>query len=367
MAIGDVLIQPESGWKRWDNNDSRLVYTGSWEHVTGLTNTYQGTRSRSTVSGDKITFTFVGSKMRVIGLQTSNYSANVEIEIDGTKETYSQLNAISQYYTVLYESADLDFKEHVVTITKKDSSWSDLDAIDIKLASQKMLLSSGNNMYRTSTSFVDSSVNFVPKLTSSSDQVTGIITSASSQNTNTQAYSAFSDGTWQVSSGTTGWLRIKFPNPVNIGSFSMMGWTNTQQNTTKITFRGSNDGVTWEVIDTFTVIKWTSNVRTSFSTMNKKSYNYYEFSDLVSTSTLTMSKIELYERNDIHILTKISTAIVDKSTFINFGADEIDFSSPLIKIRDVINQVAPLGKGKVYEHNIDLSKIEKKKIILGEM
>ena len=135
-TIGDQLSSPESGWKRYDNTDSRVSYTGSWTHRTTLSDNHNSTDSYTSTQSDKITFKFYGTKFRIISMFWSTFSNNVQVKVDNViNGTYSSRSSLNQYKILLYEIKDLDQEVHTVEIAKVDATstdlYLDLDCIDI--------------------------------------------------------------------------------------------------------------------------------------------------------------------------------------------------------------------------------------------
>lgn len=69
--VGDILLSPEKGWKRYDNSNSKIQYLGQWHQEGGITKCYKNTYSMPKYpgSGNNLKFTFTGQKVRLI----SNY------------------------------------------------------------------------------------------------------------------------------------------------------------------------------------------------------------------------------------------------------------------------------------------------------
>ncbi|SME28678.1 hypothetical protein BACERE00177_03549 [Bacillus mobilis] len=131
--VGDVLTQPEPGWKRFDDSHNSITYEGVWRTDTGIKN-YNSTlhyKEKDTNTGPaSIKFNFYGSKLRIIGLSYYYYDTDAKIIIDGNEETInfnlSGTNAI--YQCLLYEKEGLSLGQHTVQI---QGVYMTLDAIDI--------------------------------------------------------------------------------------------------------------------------------------------------------------------------------------------------------------------------------------------
>ncbi|HDR8051460.1 TPA: hypothetical protein QCY45_002241 [Bacillus cereus] len=135
IKVGDVLKEPESGWKRFDDTDSNIRYTGVWANSTHsdfYNSTLHFKHSTSNNPPDKnpvsLKFNFIGTRLRVIGLMNSSYDANATILVDGVEEIISFFRPGSQSQTLVYEKIGLMNQEHTVEIK---GYFINLDAIDI--------------------------------------------------------------------------------------------------------------------------------------------------------------------------------------------------------------------------------------------
>jgi len=137
-TIGQQLLQPEMGWKRYDDRHNSIKYTGNWlfENTTGY---YNGTVSHVNqgTSGARVDFCFYGTKIRIIANWYTNKPTNVKIIIDGVQETFSEYTTITtptQHMILSYEKIGLENKIHKVEVISPDDmtgkSWN-IDAIDI--------------------------------------------------------------------------------------------------------------------------------------------------------------------------------------------------------------------------------------------
>ncbi|MCJ0846301.1 hypothetical protein [Bacillus cereus] len=135
IKVGDVLKKPEPGWKRFDDTDSNIRYTGVWANSTHsdfYNSTLHFKHSTSNNPPDKnpvsIKFNFIGTRLRVIGLMNSSYDTNATILVDGVEEIISFFRPGSQSQTLVYEKIGLMNQEHTVEIK---GYFINLDAIDI--------------------------------------------------------------------------------------------------------------------------------------------------------------------------------------------------------------------------------------------
>lgn len=136
--LRDVLFEPEPGWKRIDDTDSNIQYTGVWAAGTdgrcyNDTIHYKDSISNTPPDANPVSvkFNFEGSKLRIIGLAGSAYDSNAKILIDGVEESinFSRTSAVYPIYqSLIYEKLGLSNKVHTVEIKGK---FINLDAIDI--------------------------------------------------------------------------------------------------------------------------------------------------------------------------------------------------------------------------------------------
>ncbi|QSF43565.1 discoidin domain-containing protein [Paenibacillus tianjinensis] len=352
LAFNGVLSS--TGWRGLGNINQWLSY-----EFTTTKAIAKYSLATTVVSRAVKNFTFEGSNngtaWDVLDTRTNitNWVANVKQEfvIDSTK--------VKRYKMYRINSSS----------NNGDTSYTDISELEMFeiIYSNKILLSSGSEQFASSFVNEDSTSDYVPTLSSATDVSLGITTSASTNSTS--SFNAFNDATWQVSSGiSTGWLRIQFPNPVLIGAFSSVGWNNAAQSPTKIVFKGSNDGVNWAIIDTFSSLTWTSAVEKNFTTSNNTPYSYYEFSDMTcTTAPLTLDKVKMYVRKVKNKTTKINSLNITEDILIKYGglSTGLDLTSAMNIIEDICIDTNVLGSGKTFEHSINMSKSQINKITLG--
>ncbi|MDQ0721602.1 hypothetical protein QF049_002863 [Paenibacillus sp. W4I10] len=137
-AVGDQLTTPESGWRRYDDTHVGLKYTGSWTTPSPSNIGYYGGSIRVTsraVDNNYVTFSFYGTKLRIISDFYEHRHSNNAITIDGVTETYSAFRAVgspSLQQSIVYEKTGLPLAFHTVTIATGHNRINfTLDAIDI--------------------------------------------------------------------------------------------------------------------------------------------------------------------------------------------------------------------------------------------
>lgn len=132
--VGDVLKEPEPGWKRFDDTDSNIRYTGNWQHDTNSAGYYNKSLSyKHQDHGNEPTkceFAFSGTGIRIISeyMNSTSYRRPIKITIDGLSETYtiSPINHLQQ--CLAYEKLNLTLGIHTVVIEAQDNI---IDAIDV--------------------------------------------------------------------------------------------------------------------------------------------------------------------------------------------------------------------------------------------
>ncbi|MFA9466786.1 MAG: Ig-like domain-containing protein [Velocimicrobium sp.] len=141
-TVGKALANPETGWQRINDTDSNFVYSGGWHHDSrGDDTQYNKYRWNNNVtacaggSESVLSFSFYGSKLRVIGETHTSRSENNIIIIDGVESTFSEYSTAGSYMALIYEKTGLTLGVHTVLIktssTMSSSQFLLIDAIDI--------------------------------------------------------------------------------------------------------------------------------------------------------------------------------------------------------------------------------------------
>ncbi|PIJ96860.1 Ig-like domain-containing protein [Lysinibacillus sphaericus] len=135
-VVGDVIKKPEIGWKRYDDSHESIKYFGNWSKYSASAY-YHGSRSISgkNTLNDTVSFTFIGSKLRVISSVYPTYSNEISIKIDNVDYTFSQSFSNESNQVISYQNTALDYGYHTVEIQKiKNGTYGtdlNLDAIDV--------------------------------------------------------------------------------------------------------------------------------------------------------------------------------------------------------------------------------------------
>ncbi|MCC0635246.1 MULTISPECIES: hypothetical protein [unclassified Clostridioides] len=153
-SVGSTLPEPEQGWKRYDNTDSRIKYVNKWtinnNAPTAYNNTGCITNYRHGENGI-LEFRFTGTKIRlIVPGSDGSHTDKCTVEIDGEKFIASQCtsNLIHPnyiYQMLFFEKLDLTDSVHTVKLyielgTPPPSSapygdnYLALDAIDVDVS-----------------------------------------------------------------------------------------------------------------------------------------------------------------------------------------------------------------------------------------
>ncbi|KFX58371.1 Ig-like domain-containing protein [Clostridium botulinum] len=143
-TVGEQLLQPEEGWKRYDDNDSSITYSTklshdskSWFNSNSLEWCYNNTITDCVyginTENEYCEFNFYGSKLRVISPYWWSSTPSVDVYIDNKLiGNFSEKGSSDKYQVMVYEIDELNFSKHSVKIVNKDNSgaYFCIDAID---------------------------------------------------------------------------------------------------------------------------------------------------------------------------------------------------------------------------------------------
>lgn len=136
-TIGQQLLSPDNGYKRYDNTDSRIIKYSA----TGIVNEknsayYNGEQYYSCTQGDYFYFRFYGKNFRLIELLSNNRTNDYHEEVFGDGISIGKINtysatAIAQ--TLVFEYSFLSIGVHEIKVTNiaTDGKYIALDAVDI--------------------------------------------------------------------------------------------------------------------------------------------------------------------------------------------------------------------------------------------
>ncbi|MES5869081.1 hypothetical protein [Bacillus cereus group sp. RP32] len=127
--VGDVLTQPDPGWKRFDDTDINFQYSGAWgvntksDYYGGSTHYCPSNKDLATVQ-----FQFYGTRLRIIGLLSTSYDrGNITID-NQPQETFSYKRSDAQFQSLVYEKINLTKGFHTVVLSGININF---DALDI--------------------------------------------------------------------------------------------------------------------------------------------------------------------------------------------------------------------------------------------
>lgn len=112
--VGDVLKEPQPGWKRYNHQDTNFIYIGAWG-ISGGSDEEKFRYVNPNKPEYSINFTFIGKSLRIISRRRPSDNSSVRIFIDGREELYS-LSGADSHFILAYEKKDLEFKVHSVVI-----------------------------------------------------------------------------------------------------------------------------------------------------------------------------------------------------------------------------------------------------------
>jgi uncharacterized protein YjdB len=133
-TVGQQLLQPEDGWQRIDDTDSKFLYT-NMKYMEDFSEDYyynQVTHYDNQKQSGKVNFKFYGTKLRIISSRytlKSTYSGH-KIKVDGQLYDIIQLPDIKPQI-IVYEIVNLPLKIHDVEVVSADNNVFCFDAIDI--------------------------------------------------------------------------------------------------------------------------------------------------------------------------------------------------------------------------------------------
>ncbi|QUH28288.1 fibronectin type III domain-containing protein [Vallitalea guaymasensis] len=154
-GVGDQLLQPEAGWKRYDDDNKCINYVGDEWKVDSSGLAYGGIQhyipsglSNNEVIKCKINFKFVGTQIRFIGSIFDEYTKQVGLKIDGEfigifsawqSDSYTQQSIIA-------EKTGLEYGTHEVEIYSVDGIRFSCDAIDIDESGELIYIMQPNEL-----------------------------------------------------------------------------------------------------------------------------------------------------------------------------------------------------------------------------
>ncbi|MBU5591005.1 Ig-like domain-containing protein [Clostridium sp. MSJ-4] len=115
--IGEQILQPEIGWRRYDDANSNITKGGNADTYSYYP-AYKNMLTRLNTAGAYVEFNFTGTKLRVIGTRYSGYCKTVKILIDNVPYTFSS-GGNELWQCLLFEINGLEDSEHFVKIIRE--------------------------------------------------------------------------------------------------------------------------------------------------------------------------------------------------------------------------------------------------------
>lgn len=133
--VGQQLLQPEKGWKRYDDTDPGFLYKGGWT-IFKYASLSGGSGHESSIKAvtDIVTFRIKSTRLRIITWASSTdskASTLAKVTIDGVAETFSTKLDSASGAIFVYEKTGLKNTIHTVSIENEPNKYIVLDAIDI--------------------------------------------------------------------------------------------------------------------------------------------------------------------------------------------------------------------------------------------
>lgn len=123
-TVGQLLLNPEKGWKRINSDQTIFVRTGTWKRW-----------DETQVAGSTVSFSFYGTKLRIIGSRVWDATSSADLYIDGEKVyTINESAAGSTGGTLEYENTTLADQLHTAKVINNAISgngWLYFNAIDV--------------------------------------------------------------------------------------------------------------------------------------------------------------------------------------------------------------------------------------------
>ncbi|MDR6715869.1 MULTISPECIES: hypothetical protein [Paenibacillus] len=157
------------------------------------------------------------------------------------------------------------------------------------------------------------------------------------------------------------YVGFRFNDPVCVKRYSFLAGLRTFK------FMASNNGTTWDTLDTKTSLVSNTSTTQTFDIQNDKLYSYYKLEATLATSGnawVSIFSVQFYGLMPSILLECPSS----EDSYIQNGIDkgfQIDTVEELNVKQHIKEDSIPLGSGKLFRQQIDRSKHKAHKIILG--
>lgn len=169
MAVNQQLLQPEQGWRRYDDTDSNIEYIGDWKTYV-FNGLWEGNQKYTNDSNAIVRFNFTGSKIRILSEVSTDKREDNKIIIDDEEYILSEYSSTKKLRVVVFESINLNDTEHYVEMKPSPSVIESsgygfnmgIDAIDIesnrelkpyRKINRNHLIKQGNDYYTTNNNY----------------------------------------------------------------------------------------------------------------------------------------------------------------------------------------------------------------------
>lgn len=169
--VGDVLKEPEPGWKRFDDSDPLISYVGPWYISTNtpLDNHNKTLHSKDTSNSTsaEFEFTFKGTGIRLIATlsPTPTYNVDSTITIDGVSETFKGYYPTYTLQGLAFQNINLKDGVHTVKVSTPAFIFDAVDIQNGELISQDVIKKPKVSLYEKESGkiFVDDFDSVNPK------------------------------------------------------------------------------------------------------------------------------------------------------------------------------------------------------------
>ncbi|WP_068620000.1 hypothetical protein [Paenibacillus tuaregi] len=154
------------------------------------------------------------------------------------------------------------------------------------------------------------------------------------------------------------YVGFRFNDPVCVKRYSFLAGLRTFK------FMASNNGTTWDTLDTRTSLESNTTTTQTFDIQNNNFYTHYKIQATLATTGsdwISIFSAQFYELPP----TVLITCTANENNFVNHGMERgfnIDTSEQLNTIKHIRQNSTSLGSGKVFKQKIDTTKRPIKKV-----
>ncbi|MGG3504994.1 discoidin domain-containing protein [Paenibacillus lautus] len=264
---------------------------------------------------------------------------------------------------------NVDYKIYRINITANNGDTGAISLDEIEMFEyiyeyKALFLNDGKIKYFSQPYY---SENLIPKMTSS--QVPrGVVRASNETSSNYAAWLAFNEADnncWQSTTEQC-WISYMFVKPTIVSSYKLKSWSSVYgaYMPKSWTFEGSNDGVTWTILDEKKDVNpWTALEEREFVVKNRKEYLTYRLNiSSAYNPRVFLCQFKMHYLN-LSTLYEIDKANATENDFLTYGVNnEIITNVGFDKHNRTIFSHTPFASGKSFEHPIDLSKRRIKQI-----